>query len=206
MQPNNINVNRPMQQQPGQQPNRFEQMHHSPETSPRRGSSLPWLILGVIVVAAIAGAAFLFRDNLGLGKAENVSAYQAVFLTNGQVYFGKLEGKNERYVNLKDIYYLQVNEPLQQGQEQASGTQPQLSLVKLGNELHGPVDEMEINRDHILFIEDIKKDGRVATAIAEHKANPDAGAQAPATQTPAPAAGTVPAGTQTPAGQNNSNR
>ena len=190
-----MNVNRPMQQQPGQQPNRFEQMHHMPEHAPRR-SSLPWIILGIIVVAVIAAAAFLFRDNLGLSKAENVSEYQAVFLTNGQVYFGKLEDQSSRYVTLTDIYYLQVNEPLQQGQEQTAGQQPQLSLVKLGNELHGPVDEMEINRDHILFIEDIKKDGRVATAIAEHKANPNAGAQTPpATQTPAE--GTVPAVTPT---------
>lgn len=204
MQPN-MNVNRPMQQQPGQQPNRFEQMHHTQDHAPRR-SSLPWIILGIIVAAALVAGAILFRDNLGFGNEENVSEYQAVFLTNGQVYFGKLEGQSSRYVTLTDIYYLQVNEPLQQGQEQTQSTQqPQLSLVKLGNELHGPVDEMEINRDHILFIEDIKKDGRVATAIAEHKANPNAGAQTPpATQTPA--AGTVPAGTPTNPNQDNSAR
>jgi hypothetical protein len=44
--------------------------------------------------------------------------------------------------------------------------------------LHGPEDEMRINRDQILFTEDIKADGRVAQAIAEYKKNPNASQQA----------------------------
>ena len=47
--------------------------------------------------------------------------------------------------------------------------QPQLSLVKLGNELHGPQDKMEINDAHIIFIESLKQDGRVVEAIARYK-------------------------------------
>ena len=41
----------------------------------------------------------------------------------------------------------------------------QISLIKLGNELHGPTDEMRITRSHILFIEDLKNDSAVVLAI-----------------------------------------
>jgi len=165
-----------------------------------QGSSrAPWVVLVIVVVVVLAVLGFLFRDKLGMGsKSETkLSGYQAVFLTNGQVYFGKVSDMRDKYVTLKDIYYLQVNqqEQLQSGQPATttSTQQPQLSLVKLGNELHGPDDIMQINRDQILFFEELKADGRVAQAIEEYKkngANPTPAAQTPATTPPA---------TQTPA-------
>jgi hypothetical protein len=165
----------------------------------RRGSMMPWMILvALVVVLGLVG--FLFRDKLfskgttndtkGAQSSTKSSGYQAVFLTNGQVYFGKMSDATGAYVTMKDIYYLQVTQPpLQGSQQQGQQTtqpqaQPQLSLVKLGNELHGPVDEMKINRDQILFFEDMKEDARVMQAIKEYKANPNAG-QTPSTQTPA---------------------
>jgi len=42
-------------------------------------------------------------------------------------------------------------------------------LLKLGNEVHGPEDQMEINREHVVFIEKLKTDGKVAKAIAAYK-------------------------------------
>ena len=44
-----------------------------------------------------------------------------------------------------------------------------VSLVKLGDELHGPADKMEINRDQILFIEDLKPNSQVVMAIKNYK-------------------------------------
>ena len=105
------------------------------------------------------------------------AGYQAVLLSNGQVYFGKIVDNDTNYVTLKDIYYLQVvQQPPLQGTPQAGqpAAQPQqsISLVKLGNELHGPVDEMHIGRTQILFYEDLKSDGSVVKAIDSYKANP----------------------------------
>ncbi|MBU2575853.1 hypothetical protein KKF64_02080, partial [Patescibacteria group bacterium] len=65
-----------------------------------------------------------------------------------------------------------VTRPLQQteeGQQQATDQQGELSLVKLGNELHGPTDSMFINRDHVLFVEDLKDDSNVVQAIDNYK-------------------------------------
>jgi hypothetical protein len=119
------------------------------------------------------------------------SGYQAVFLTNGQVYFGKLSGINGKYATLTDIYYLQVTTPpgLQGSAQQTAAQQQQqqqakLELVKLGKELHGPVDSMKINRDQILFFEDMTEDGQVMQAIRTNQKNPQ-GAATQQNQTPA---------------------
>ncbi|MFH1145407.1 MAG: hypothetical protein V1707_00365 [bacterium] len=112
--------------------------------------------------------------------------YQAVFLTNGQVYFGKVLRDGRVSVVLKDVYYLQVVQPLQQGgqptQQQQQGQQ--LSLAKLGNELHGPVDEMRINRSQMVFIEDLKDEGQVVQAIIKFKTGQLPASQAPAQPAP----------------------
>ena len=99
----------------------------------------------------------------------SAGTYQAVFLTNNQVYFGKLSERKSPYPTLHDIYYLQITQTLQP--RDPSAPSQQLQLVKLGNELHGPQDEMKINKDHILFIEDLKPDSQVVRAIEAFKKN-----------------------------------
>lgn len=116
---------------------------------------------------------------------------QAVFLNGGQVYFGKITTLNPSFMKVEDIYYLRVNQAVQpNGQQQASNPE----LVKLGCELHGPTDEMVINREQVIFWENLKDEGQVAKAVDEYKkANPDGQkcaqpqAQTPPTPTPAPA-------------------
>jgi hypothetical protein len=78
---------------------------------------------------------------------------------------------------LNDVYYLQVVQPLQQqpATQQTAGQnsqeqQPQLNLVKMGTEIHGPTDKMVIPKSSVVFWEDIKSDGVVAKAIAEYQA------------------------------------
>ena len=164
------------------------------QQEPQGGSKLPWIVLIIVVVLIIIGGV-LFRDKLFGSKSsmndggkktsssssmEKSSGWQAVFLTNGQVYFGKLTKADTQWPTMKEIYYLQVTQPPLQGSQQEgqqAQAQPQLSLVKLGNELHGPADEMSINRDQILFYEDMKSDSQVVKAISDYKNG----------QTPAPA-------------------
>ncbi len=176
-----IRVTRPAQ--PSQQP--AARPEYQPQSEPmmqQKNSRAPWIILGVVVVVLVI-LGILFRNNLFnrqssamTATGDQPSGYQAVFLTNGQVYFGKMSDANGNYADLKDIFYLQVVQPPLQGSGQAaaaaSQAQPQISLVKLGNELHGPVDEMRISRAQILFYEDLKADGQVVKAIEAYKANP----------------------------------
>ncbi len=92
----------------------------------------------------------------------------AIFLTNGQVYFGKLKLESPDFV-LTDIYYLPTTSS---GTLQSNGTgSGDVSLVKLGNELHGPTDEMIIASQQVLFYEQLKDDGKVVKAIKAYESS-----------------------------------
>ncbi len=144
--------------------------------------TLGQLLTIILLIIVIGGGAFFVMNNKknGSGTAAGAKGRQAVFLTNGQVYFGHLTNANSQYPVLKDIYYLQVQQSLQPAKDQ--NQQPQVSLVKLGNELHGPQDEMRINRDQILFYEDMKDDSKVNQAISDFikSGSPTAPAASPA--------------------------
>jgi hypothetical protein len=101
---------------------------------------------------------------LVLGGPSNEAKYiekdkmQAVFLNGGQVYFGKIKDLNDQYLRMSDIFYLRVNQVVQPNQEgnQQQAAQNDISLVKLGCELHRPSNEMLINREQIIFWENLK--------------------------------------------------
>ena len=125
-------------------------------------------VLYVVVIVVLAYALWTTKG-FGLWKNQNTDVktgnYQAVFLSNGQVYFGRLSGTTSSYATLEDVYYLQV----QKIQPEDPASQGKLTLIKLGNELHAPVDMMKINKDQILFYEDLKEEGKVLQAIQRYK-------------------------------------
>ena len=129
----------------------------------------------IIIIVVILICLFLVSKytswnilNVDKGSADvQTTGWQAVFLSNGQVYFGRVSKQTEQTLVLRDIYYLQVSQQIQPSE---AGQEPQqnLSLVKLGNELHGPQDSMFINMDHVLFTEELKSDSRVVDAIKRY--------------------------------------
>src|SRR3989344_1338265 len=123
------------------------------------------LLLACLLTAAAPIYVFFFQWPRLPIKAD----IQAVFLANGQVYFGRVGQSNLKYVELTDIYYLQLEEQLQGDGAPKEIKAPDLSLLKLGNELHGPEDRMIITKDHIVFIEDLKEDSKVVEAIRANK-------------------------------------
>lgn len=127
----------------------------------REPNKKPWIICIVIITAAVLawlGWWIYGMTNDGVMR----DRYQAVFLSNNQVYFGKVGNVNDQYVDLTDIYYLQVQQSVQPAEKDKN---PQVSLAKLGSELHGPEDRMRINRDQILFWENLKDSSKVVEAI-----------------------------------------
>lgn len=90
--------------------------------------------------------------------------FQSVFLKSGQVYFGKITKITETQVTLTNIYYLSNSKA-----STTSTPSGDVSLVKLGNELHGPQDTMYIERKEMDFWENLKSDGEVAKAIAVYE-------------------------------------
>lgn len=146
-----------------------EKKYNQIPVKPRKLSGAAKMILSIIIVLLLGGG-YYFKDTLfgpfiHSKSAVETSGYQAVFLTNNQVYFGKITDMNGSYVTLANIYYLQVVQPLQGTTQTEAQKQQQISLIKLGKELHGPTDEMHINRDQILFYEDLRSDSDVIKAI-----------------------------------------
>ena len=124
------------------------------------------VIASVVLVALLAWSTIMVLGGIGANASINKDEYQAVFLTNGQVYFGKLQNATGDYLELTDIYYLQVDSEIQSGEEaDAAATDSNVQLIKLGNELHGPQDEMQISAQQVLFWENLKPDSRVSEAI-----------------------------------------
>jgi len=145
-------------------------------------------LFAVAILATLMLLVVVMGGGKGLDSAVKKDQYQAVFLNSadGQVYFGKLEAFNEQYYRLTDIFYVRVEQKIQpEGQQAANAAQQSISLAKLGNELHGPDDEMFIAKDKVLFWENLKESGQVVTAIREYKKNPDAANKASETTDPA---------------------
>lgn len=121
-----------------------------------------WFSLCVVIVLIIAGWYYFLRTQDD-EQAQIVGTYQAVFLDNGQVYFGKLEKKRGEFYMLTDVFYLQSGVAVDQATN--------LALTKLGSEAHGPEDQMQISKEHVLFIEDMKDDSKVVQAIQQYKSS-----------------------------------
>ncbi len=148
----------------------------TPQVRPESGR---WKRVLIPVAAAVAGiiigaVAWILWSNIQQpGLVVDSSKYQAVFFTNGQVYFGKLQAGTSGYMKLTDIYYLQTQsqdaEKDAKNPQQTTTDQGNVQLVKLGNEIHGPEDEMLIAQDQVLFYENLKSDGKVAQSIEQHK-------------------------------------
>lgn len=137
------------------------------------------IVVAVILAILVGGGIWLLLDKYQQATGSttvNSKEYQAVFLTNGQVYFGKLDTVSQYYLKLTDIYYLQVQQSVQpsttspsSASNSSSGGSNNVQLVKLGNELHGPEDEMSINRQQVLFWENLKPSGKVTQAIDQYQ-------------------------------------
>lgn len=97
----------------------------------------------------------------GSQKPSFQTEYQAVFLGNGQVFFGKVEVGPD-YVTVKDVFYVV-------SQTNPDTKEVRNTLIKRGKELHGP-DVMYISKTHIVFIEPVSPDSQVGKLIKEAKA------------------------------------
>ena len=118
-------------------------------------------VAGLLLIVVLGFKAYwLILKSLELEKRIDSTIYQAVFLADEQIYFGKLKDIDSAYPVLEDVYYIFI-----ENDDPSTGR-----LVKLGqNEPHNPQDQMVINRDHILFWENLKPDSRVIQTINQLK-------------------------------------
>ena len=109
-----------------------------------------WLLRNVGIAIVVFLGAFFFTQWWDFtlpspGRAD----YQAVFLANGQTYFGRYYDRIGAYAKIEDIYYLQ------QTQGTDPDAPPDTKLVRRGKELHSPSARMLVPKSSILFVEDL---------------------------------------------------
>lgn len=160
-------------EQPLQQAKPAE-VRFQPQSAPRdyeqNTSKKKWVIAVVVLALLIAGGIAAWMK-FAPSTAVNPEKYQAVFLINDQVYFGKIDSISSDTLVMKNIYYLQSSSTQQDVGQATSETKDQsnVSLVKLGDELHAPEDSMQINMDQVLFWENLRDEGKVSQAIKNYK-------------------------------------
>jgi len=134
------------------------------------------LLVGCALLLAAVSLYLGFSGNLNAeSKQVNSTEFQAIFLNNGQVYFGKLDSVNGSFFVLKNVYYLQSPSTSSSSTSSSNNT---YTLEKLGvNELHAPEDQMVINRSQVTFWENLKSSGKVVQAIQQYQKNPSAASQ-----------------------------
>lgn len=149
----------------------------------RRGMRWLFIALGLFIVlllgiVAVRQNLVRFPDFRAASVADGIdrNAYQAVFLTGGQVFFGKADATSSAYLTLSDVFYLST------GTEQSPS-----QLIKRGSELHGPAEPMVIPMESVLFIENLRSNSEVVTAIAKFHSGQLPLATAPATGAPSAA-------------------
>jgi hypothetical protein len=143
--------------------NNLTTANQTPGTSIRRqnsqqGSAIVqtvWVLAGLAVIIA----AFLYMRTVTPSSVSFTTPYQAVLLTNGMAYFGKLQGYGTPRPVLTEVYYIvtQTNPDTKQNSN---------VLVKRGKELHEP-DRMYINPNQILCVEPVGPNSKVAQLIQQ---------------------------------------
>jgi len=118
-----------------------------------------WTLAGALVIVA---AALHIAGQLQSSVVKFSTPYQAVLLSNGSVYFGRLQGYGGRQPVLTELYYVVT-------QTNPDTKQPTNVLVKRGKEPHEP-DRMFLNPRLIVFVEPVGPNSKVAQLIAESKA------------------------------------
>ena len=118
--------------------------------------------LSILLAVAVFGATFAFVrwwdfTLPSLGR----QTYQAVFLSNGQTYFGRFYDRIGPYVKIVDPFYIQ-----QTADPNDPSAAPRSRVVRRGAELHAPQNQMLVPRTSLLFVEDLAPGSPISQLMA----------------------------------------
>lgn len=123
----------------------------------RRQLRLILLVLFVLTIFCLAGYTLTRK----YAHADKGIRY-AVFLTNGQIYFGNLTEEGQ-FLTLENAFYPQSNDFLR-----SDAAKKKITLQRVGSEVYGPKSTIRINRDQIMYYKELREDSKVNKAIKEY--------------------------------------
>lgn len=125
-------------------------------------------LIGVAGLVVLVGLLWwFFLRNIGIPSYVETDKYQVVCLQSGECYFGKITAVSSDTVQLKNVFYVQKTTSTTTDTTDTTSDN-NLQLIKLGNEVHGPEDMMVINRTQVLYMENLKSDGKVTQTINQY--------------------------------------
>ena len=117
-----------------------------------------WILPLAALIMSMALCAMAYQGLREHATPELSTSYHAVALTNGQVFFGRIEGIDTQYPVLRDVFYVQTR-------QNPETKQVANILIKRGGEAHSP-DRMMINKQQLLLVEPVKDDSQIGQLIA----------------------------------------
>lgn len=125
-------------------------------------------IVAVVLMVAGIGIATgvlpsIWRPHTPSVDVALTTPYQAVFVDNGQVYFGQLSGLGTPFPVLRDVYYVQ--------REVDTKTKTVKNVLVRATDQWNAPDRMVLNASHIVAVQPVSPTSTVAKLIATLKRN-----------------------------------
>lgn len=131
------------------------------------------VILAILLILALGVIGWLVAPKLTGGLEFDTDKYQAVAVSDGQIYFGKVTPVDADHIRLTDAYYLQaeMTETTAATEETAPAQPGNVRLIKLSNKIYGPEDGIVLSKSQIVSYENLASDGQVAEWLKENSGN-----------------------------------
>ncbi len=148
--------------------------------TPAEGRKLPILaiILAVSIAAnlALLGVLVLGRGTAPKAAAEtfNEKSWYGVFINNNEAFVGHITAADSQNITMKGIYYLTLEARDASGKPIANPQADQFKpfIKKLGREVYGPKDQIQINRQNVRYYSELRDDSDVVKGIIAFEKNP----------------------------------
>jgi hypothetical protein len=130
------------------------------EIKAKQKRKITFIVSGVLVaLVAATGLIWLiqqvYQSNL---QRIDTSAYQVVFLSNGQSYFGKLQNTGGDFLVMKSPYTAQTA-------KDSTTSADTTTLVRVKDQVYGPEDSIAIKSSQVTSWQNLRSDSKVTTAI-----------------------------------------
>ena len=147
----------------------------TPITKKESKKGLTWtiaLVVFALLVGTFGGFVWANSRRGTIDAGIDPNKYQAVYLMNGQLYFGKLVALETNHLKLTNVYYLQSGtsqDATATGNTNSADAASKFQLIKLTRAIYGPSDEMIISKDQVLYYQNLNADSKASQLIQSDK-------------------------------------
>lgn len=124
-----------------------------------------WPLAGVAFVIIAAAVTVVILRSQPLQQIDP-DKYQVIYLTNGQMYFGKLKNASGDFLVMTNPYTPQssTSTSTDNSSSTSAGT-----LLKVSDQLYGPEDSIAIKSSQVAFWQNLRNNSKVTQAISSRQ-------------------------------------